>query len=171
MSFGHLLFGFTGRVNRAKVWLFSLAAFVAWTVIVVATVSVVATGQGSMIGPSAQGNTQLRMLLESALLPVLLTGVFAIVAFYCCLAVFAKRLHDRNKSAWWLLVFILGPGLVSGLGGALSIRDTDIGTDLGGLCVLIASGIYIWGLVEFYLLPGTAGDNRYGTDPIAGGGR
>ena len=30
------------------------------------------------------------------------------------LAVRRKRLHDRNKSAWWLLLFYVVPMLISG---------------------------------------------------------
>ena len=167
MSLAHLLFSFRGRLNRAKVWLFSLAAFVAWTILVVVAVSVVAAGQVSSTAPSAEGNVHLQKLLDSALLPALLTGLFAAAVFYCCLAVYAKRLHDRGRTAWWLVPFIAGPLLLNLLGGMLSMQDTDIGSDLGGVCVLIASGVYLWGLVEFYLLPGTAGDNPYGPDPLA----
>jgi uncharacterized membrane protein YhaH (DUF805 family) len=166
MSLGHLLFSFQGRLNRAKVWLFSLAAFVAWSVFVVVAISLVAAGQASTTGPSAEGNVHLQKVLDSALLPVLLTCVFAALAFYCGMAVFAKRLHDRGKTAWWLMVFILGPALIDLLGGVMSMQDTDVGTDLGGVCVLAATGVYLWGLVEFYLLPGAQGDNRYGPDPL-----
>ncbi len=167
MKLLHFLFGFHGRTNRAKVWLFSLGAFVAWTVIVVVAVSAVAASDAAHANATANANVHLQGVLDAALVPMLLTLLFAVAVFYCCLAVFAKRLHDRGRSAWWLLVFVLGPGAISLLGGLLSIQDTEIGTDLGGVCVLIASGISLWGMVEFYLLPGTAGANRYGPDPLA----
>src|SRR5262245_65137523 len=32
------------------------------------------------------------------------------------LAIGAKRLHDRDKSVWWLLVFYLLPGILSSAG-------------------------------------------------------
>jgi uncharacterized membrane protein YhaH (DUF805 family) len=156
----HFLFGFSGRTNRAKVWLFSLGAFVAWTVIVTAAISAVAA-------EADDSHARLQTVLDQALVPMLLMLLFVAAVLYCCLAVLAKRLHDRGRSAWWLLVFVLGPGLISLGGGWLSIRDTDIGSDLGGVCVLIASGISLWGMVEFYLLPGMAGDNRFGPDPLA----
>ena len=163
----HFLFGFAGRTNRAKAWLFSLGAFVAWTLIVTVAISAVAANDAARPNAAANANVHLQGVLDAAFVPVLLTLLFAVVVFYCNLAVFAKRLHDRGRSAWWLLVFVLGPGVVSLTGGLLSIQDTEVGSDLGGVCVLIASGISLWGMVELYLLPGTAGDNRYGPDPLA----
>ncbi|HEX4302622.1 MAG TPA: DUF805 domain-containing protein [Rhizomicrobium sp.] len=163
----HLLFGFAGRTNRAKVWLFSLGAFVAWTLIIVVAISAVAASDAARPNAAANSNVHLQGVLDAAFVPVLLTLLFAVVVFYCNLAVFAKRLHDRGRSAWWLLVFILGPGLISVGGRWLSIQDADVGIDLGDLCVLIAYGVALWGMVEFYLLPGTAGDNRFGPDPLA----
>ena len=30
-----------------------------------------------------------------------------VVYIYSCLAISVKRLHDRNKNAWWLLIIVL----------------------------------------------------------------
>jgi uncharacterized membrane protein YhaH (DUF805 family) len=53
-----------------------------------------------------------------------------------CLAIYAKRWHDRDKSAWWTLITLVplvGP---------------------------------IWALVECGFLPGTIGQNHFGQPPI-----
>lgn len=52
------------------------------------------------------------------------------------LAVGVKRWHDRNKSAWWILI-----ALIPYIGG-------------------------IWILIECGCLRGTLGPNRFGGDPI-----
>ncbi len=46
-------------------------------------------------------------------LPLILFCVFYLIMFYIALAVSAKRLHDRNKGAIWLLVFIILPAVLN----------------------------------------------------------
>jgi uncharacterized membrane protein YhaH (DUF805 family) len=76
----------------------------------------------------------------------LITLVFTIPAIliglafiWPALAGYIKRLHDRDMSGWWLLIAFI-PGI-------------------GGLALLIICGF----------LKGTAGPNRFGPDPLAGG--
>ena len=76
------------------------------------------------------------------------------------LAISAKRLHDRNKSAWWLLLFYLVPAILQGIG-------EQIGT-AGIILTLAGFGISIWALVEIGFLRGTVGPNQYGPDPLEG---
>lgn len=59
-----------------------------------------------------------------------------IVAIWISLAVNVKRFHDRDKSGWWVLI---------------------------GLVPVIGS---LWILIECGFLPGTAGDNRFGSNPL-----
>jgi uncharacterized membrane protein YhaH (DUF805 family) len=56
--------------------------------------------------------------------------------FWLC--VYGKRWHDRDKSAWWILI-----GLIPFIG-------------------------WIWVLVEVGFLKGTDGPNRFGEDPVPG---
>jgi uncharacterized membrane protein YhaH (DUF805 family) len=91
-----------------------------------------------------------------------------------------KRLHDRNRSGWWfggfLLVNILAGATIPPILGASPYADlaeisraVPLSQDaaraifLGGLLIL-AYGIYL--LVEVGLLRGTAGQNRFGPDPL-----
>src|SRR5262249_49812879 len=66
-----------------------------------------------------------------ATMPLVLAG------FCMWLAVAAKRCHDRDRSAWFLLIL-----LVPYLG-------------------------QIWLLIELAFLRGTPGPNRFGSDPLA----
>jgi len=65
--------------------------------------------------------------------------VFALATFLPSLAVAGRRLHDRDMSAWWLLL---------------------------GLIPLI--GFLV--LLFFFVQKGTDGPNRFGPDPLGGGG-
>jgi uncharacterized membrane protein YhaH (DUF805 family) len=65
----------------------------------------------------------------------LFSGLFSLLALWTSLAVAMKRCHDRDRSAWFLLI-----GLIPIVGG-------------------------IWLLVELGFLRGTVGDNRFGPDP------
>jgi uncharacterized membrane protein YhaH (DUF805 family) len=56
---------------------------------------------------------------------------------YPMIVVTIKRFHDRNKSGWWVLIAFIP------VVGAL------------------------WQLIECGFLPGTAGSNRFGPDPVA----
>lgn len=74
------------------------------------------------------------------------------------LAVATKRLHDRDRSAWWLLLFYALPAVLSNVG--------DVVGGIGGVLSLAGLAISIWAMVELGLLRGTPGPNRYGPDPL-----
>ena len=122
----NLLFSFQGRVNRAKFWLVHVVMWV-----IVAVVFAVIAGSAAMSpDPSAA--------LESvgAVGAIVLLVVY-ILALWIGLAIAAKRWHDRNKSAWWILIVFVPV--------------------VGGL----------WYLVECGFLRGTTGPNKFGPDPLA----
>ena len=71
-------------------------------------------------------------------------------------AVSIKRLHDRNKSGWWLLPFIGATGFYTHFGNTLGVV-----APYAGLVVLV---LFLWGFVEMAFLKGTSGYNRFGPD-------
>ena len=82
------------------------------------------------------------------------------------LAVGVKRLHDRNKSGWYLVLFYIVPGIL--------VRRHRDRHDHGGFhhaspaCLaLVAFAIGVWAFVELGCLRGTIGANQYGPDPVA----
>ena len=119
MNLAHLLFAWHGRVNRAKLWLFALLAFVAWTAIVMFAYYLAGAEQVDQAGARPDPAT-VEKLVGNAVGPIALVLLFGLIVFYCGLAMLAKRLHDRNKSAWWLLLFVFGPAFVSGFGNAMT---------------------------------------------------
>jgi uncharacterized membrane protein YhaH (DUF805 family) len=76
----------------------------------------------------------------------------------------AKRLHDRDKSAWWLLPFYVAPAVLIGFGLDLSMNPFEASVETAS--VFGAFALAIWAFVELGCLRGTAGTNRYGPDPL-----
>jgi uncharacterized membrane protein YhaH (DUF805 family) len=151
MKLQKILFSFEGRIGRGTYWLAILALIVAVLVLTFAP-----------------------FLLNSEAVAVLLLAVTSqfvwLLSLWPILAVGAKRLHDRNKNGWWLLVFWLLPFalVVVGFGIALyddprTGRSGDFST--GSILVLASLAPALWGIVELGILPGTRGPNLYGADP------
>ncbi len=146
MDWGTLFFSFSGRINRAKFWIATLVLFLAFLLSISVAYFV------------------MLMIDSDAMALLIVVPVFIIVVgvLISGFAVGAKRLHDRNRSAWWLVLFYLGPGLLQALGEAMG--------DIGVILLVVSVGISIWALVELGFLRGTQGPNRFGPDPLAGAG-
>src|SRR3977135_3617917 len=140
MNPGNLLFTFKGRINRAKCCLALLIWCVVWAAVLGAGFG------GEMIADNAGA-----ILIVIILLLLVTSGVSGV-------AVGIKRLHDRDKSGWWLLIFYLLPAVFDGIGrsGVPALS-------------LVAFAISIWGFVELGCLRGTDGPNTYGPDPLEAG--
>lgn len=134
-SLAWFFFGLSGRISRSQWWLGVLAIVFASVV---------------MLGIMFWSNGPLFAI------PFIL---FVFVATY---TISVKRLHDRGKSGWWVLVFIFLPGVVD----RWSDRLTE-DTPLWWVIVLTGSVLTIWGLIELGFRRGTDGDNDYGPDPLA----
>ena len=109
MSFGQLYFSFEGRINRSTLWLkFVLPVILIYTFVIFVVF--------------ASGN-------------VVLLVICNLILIWPSLAIAAKRWHDINKSAWWILITfipIIGP---------------------------------LWAFIELGLEEGTPGKNRFGPEP------
>ncbi|MBY0256081.1 DUF805 domain-containing protein [Methylobacterium sp.] len=79
------------------------------------------------------------------------------------LAQTARRLHDRDRTGWWLAPY----GVVEALGVLPLERWVDRypGAVIG--LVLAMLGFSAWFLIETLLRPGTPGPNRFGPVPVA----
>jgi uncharacterized membrane protein YhaH (DUF805 family) len=119
------------------------------------------------------------LCLAGALLAMPLTALpgvsgvpafFAIVGLVNCVWALAavRRLHDRGKSGWWLLLLALGelPDLLRPYRQVenLWVRAGVIGLSLLGYAVII------WVFFELFAMPGSIGPNRYGPDARMGFG-
>ena len=154
MDWTTLLFGFAGRINRGKYWLAVLVYLAVWTTFIALC----------LIWLGGANLDNLLSVAGTALLLWLIGFILFIVLTWSGLAVGIKRLHDRDKSGWWILLFWLGPSILGGW--------QTTGSNMGGGVVLslVAGVIAIWGFVELGCLRGTPGPNRYGPDPLAAPG-
>jgi uncharacterized membrane protein YhaH (DUF805 family) len=82
------------------------------------------------------------------------------VSWISAFAIGVKRLHDRNKSGWLIVLFYVVPSI---LGGIANTSEQAVASFVLGLGSLVIS---IWGLVELGFLRGTVGPNAYGPDPL-----
>jgi uncharacterized membrane protein YhaH (DUF805 family) len=149
---GKLLFAFNGRINRAKYWL-AISIFFIW----IAT-SICAIALSSFVFPAVGLIYPLAII---AVIPIFVTGI----------AIGIKRLHDRDKSGWWLLLFYVVPNIFEKIGdGFDKVPDESVSSSLSAVFFYICSfAISVWAFVEIGCLRGTTGPNRYGPDPLSGG--
>lgn len=94
-------FDFAGRSRRKEYWMFALLGLLVWVVWFVGANAVMAT---SLNGAESVSGT--------AMLVTGLVGLWGLVSFIPAIAVAVRRLHDGNRSGWWLLI-----GLVPFVGG------------------------------------------------------
>jgi len=94
--------------------------------------------------------------------PMRVLPIVLLALWVSSVAIAIRRLHDRGKSGWWVLVFIFVPGLLQGIGSRLGDPLPMMILSVAGLAVSI------WALVELGFLRGTQGDNAYGPDPLRG---
>ena len=139
---------FTGRAPRAEYWWFVLLYVVAY---LVATILDSVLGLGGMLytyGP--------------------ITLLLALTVLVPSIAVTVRRLHDTNRSGWWIMLAVI-PYLILGIMVGSAAANGDMtGLATAGLFSIVALiGAIV--LLVFMVLPGTKGDNRFGPDPYAGG--
>ena len=143
MNWGHLFFNFDGRVNRSRFWIAAVIFAVIYAVMII-----------------------LDYVTDHSVVIQALNGMLGIVMLIAGISVGVKRLHDRNKSGWYLLLFYFAPctlAALSVLTDAFVEDSTIIATVLG----LLAFAIGVWAFIEMGCLRGTVGVNQYGPDPVA----
>ena len=122
MDWKYLFLSTDGRISRQPFW---IAAVVLVVINLIAAVLDAVLGLPQLgSGPSAHGPISI---------------IVGLVLIYPSIALSAKRWHDRDKSAWWILINII----------------PFIG--------------WLWSLIETGFLRGTPGPNRYGADPLGAG--
>jgi uncharacterized membrane protein YhaH (DUF805 family) len=159
-----LFFGFSGRINRGKFWLTVVVWLLIWIVAILAFVLGGVAILGSHVSDGALPSPEdpaafLRMVRDYGVLSLIIL-VFVIVSWVSAFAIGIKRLHDRDRSGWWIVLFYFGPTV---LGLAQSSTDGGLASLVLGLGALAVS---IWCLVELGFLRGTSGPNRFGPDPL-----
>jgi uncharacterized membrane protein YhaH (DUF805 family) len=115
MDWKYLFGTFDGRIGRQSFWI-GTVVLIAVSVVLHLVLAALFGWRDAMGGP--------------------INGAVSLILLYPSLAVDVKRLHDRGKSGWWILLLLVP---VLGL---------------------------IWFIVECGCLKGTDGPNRFGADPL-----
>jgi uncharacterized membrane protein YhaH (DUF805 family) len=143
MDWGHLFFTFDGRSSRARFWIAGLIFVVVYAVM-----------------------TIIDYVTDQSVVFQALNGMCIIVIVIASIAVGVKRLHDRNKSGWYLLLFYFVPCTLAALSVLIGafVEDSSI---IATVLALLALALVVWAFVEMGCLRGTIGVNQYGPDPVA----
>ena len=136
MDWTWYLFGFQGRINRAKDWLGGLvmlgwALFVAW--IIFLPLHLVADGEPIPASLDFSTGTIFAIFdpatyhlpSRADVIPIIANVIGMPVIMWIYVATSIKRLHDRDRSGWWMLPFVVVPVLYGHFADRLpySIRD------------------------------------------------
>jgi uncharacterized membrane protein YhaH (DUF805 family) len=179
MDWVWFLFGFDGRINRAKVWL-ALLIIMCWMIFIVMLILGIDRMFGSPVKTIHFGIDDIFGIVDPALLratfarlrdgkeaapPAHLVLMFfhavgTLVFVWIYLATSIKRLHDRDKDGWWMIPYFVIPGLYSQFHHRLA--DSYLIFPFA-LAVFL---LMIWGFVDIYLLSGTRWTNRFGPNPL-----
>jgi uncharacterized membrane protein YhaH (DUF805 family) len=174
MDWNWYLFSFHGRINRAKYWLAMLIC-IGWLIFVISMLVLVVGLLGSAgLMPDKPYSIHIDVekifgLLDPATYQSVSRGDLVGITGYLIampillwiyLATSIKRLHDRDRSGWWMVPFFLLPGLVTQFSDRLGEYDSY------GLLPLASGLLYFWGGIEMYFLKGTRWPNRFGPNPL-----
>ena len=102
---------FSDRARRSEYWYFTLVYLVAAVILSVIDVATGLYSQSTGIG--------------------LLSGIFAIAMILPSLAVTVRRLHDTDRSGWWLLIALI-PLLGAIVLLVFMVLDSDAGSNRFG---------------------------------------
>lgn len=144
-------FEFSGRSRRREYWMFVLFTIIASIVLGILD-ELLGLNYGDGVGVRDNG---------------VLTSLFSLATFIPSLSVAVRRLHDTDRSGWWLFlpivaVVVLVAVAVASVGGG----TTDLaGFGTGFIAAFVVLGISGIVLLVFFCLDGTRGPNRFGEDP------
>ncbi len=122
MNWKNLLFSFEGRVGRGPYWMYFVVMLVVFGGLSALSMMALVNAEN----PSSAGGM--------ASLPMMIA---MLVMIWPSLAILAKRWHDVEKSAWWILIAFVPV--------------------VGGLIALVFNGF----------IAGTPGANRFGPAPAS----
>lgn len=141
-------FSVHGRSGRSYYWVSNILLSIAIMVLYLIFLLI-----GLVIGFTASG--------AAVTIYAIICGVIIfILLIWPYIAINGKRIHDRNKSAWLILI----PVALQILADASILASVVLSIVLG----LAAFVVGVWFFVEFGCMRGTVGPNRYGPDPVFG---
>lgn len=152
-------FHFSGRASRSEFW---------WFMLTVIILSIFLSWVDSFVFGSKNPFSSTRASVGVNTGEGPLSNWFNFLMFVPVFSAAWRRLHDTNRTGWWIggwflaffgLIFMIGFLLSSGLEDAYNV-----------LIGFFAIGLVIWIiiLIVFYCLDSHRGDNRFGPSPKYG---
>lgn len=139
---------FSGRASRKEYWMFFL-----WNIIISFFIGVVIGIITASTGISKDSGDFIQ-------------AIYSLAIMVPSVAVCFRRLHDTGRSGWWLggeLIFIAVSVLVTV--GLVLMGANIVLLILIPFVFIPVIAIYSIMLIVFLIQKGTAGENKYGSDP------
>jgi len=180
-------FDFQGRSRRMEYWMFVLFNVIVATILTVVFLALffgaifnAAQQQGGYQSYERSGSNSYEtgfqadvppeVMLEAigpaGLIMFVMWVLYSLIIFIPSLAVTIRRLHDTNRSGWWVMLY-WGPYLLTLFLPLLFLGAPDQAGPIAILILLLWLA-FIGGaitLLVFMFLEGTRGPNRFGPDP------
>ena len=113
-SLSEFLLSAKGRISRSQFWLRWVLPYIVATIIIEIVL----------------------FMLFDPWVAMIVMYLYLLGTMWPSIAMYIKRAHDRGRSGWFILLFLVPI-------------------------------LNIWPMIELLFLPGTAGDNNYGPNPVA----
>jgi uncharacterized membrane protein YhaH (DUF805 family) len=157
---------FSGRSRRMEFWMWQLWQVIVYVVVVVLAM---ALGGGAMMMMGRGGDAASMMAAGGAAMIIFMLYIlYSLAVFIPSIAVAVRRLHDTNRTGWWLLAPV-APYVVMIVAGMMAASSPDSAALAGMIAIVALIALIVLALivVVFYFLEGTKGPNRFGPDPKA----
>lgn len=163
---------FQGRSRRMEYWMWVVFQILVYLVL---TIMMFAVGGSVMaLAQDAESPAAMAGLGGGMLIVMGLIGIFWLATIIPSLAVMVRRLHDSNKSGFWLLGFYVlvfiqyGFAITAALSaGAAAGYGAQPSGGMMAVSALLSLVVLVYAIVllVFFFLDGTPGENRFGADP------
>ncbi len=171
---------FSGRIGRQTFWFSFLAVFIVSVLVIVGVAYVYGV---PVIIPNQKPDFSHPYFMA--------TGLVTLFSFWPYLAIYVKRLHDRDMRGWWLLLpyvlmllpvavlIAMNPQMMAMMSGGGAPAGGGLGgMPIGGVWMMGGLGLFyviglillLWLFIVTGFLRGTNGPNRFGPDPLGGTG-
>jgi uncharacterized membrane protein YhaH (DUF805 family) len=150
---------FSGRSTRREFWMWVLFLIIATIALSILDGVLGLGGRNSYTATNLNGPGNIGYSYNAATRGGWLTMLFGLTVLVPNFAVGVRRLHDIDRSGWWILMPIAPYGLSLGF---MVGHSLIIGGAMMFLVPVAAIVLLVW-----YCMRGTAGSNRFGPDPLA----
>jgi uncharacterized membrane protein YhaH (DUF805 family) len=145
-------FPFRGRIGRRQYWISTLLYLVVGVLGAAILVALAA------LNYNPPNDTITNVTIVGFVLLGIAMTVFVVVIVTGLASTGVRRLHDRGKTGYWLVLYYLLPSMMS----------KNAGLDTVGLIAgLVPLGILIFAIVDLGVLHSEAGSNAFGPNPLA----